>query len=200
LRRIALAVLLILAPATGWAADIPTLGPLARFVQLGQAGAWTSAVEDGRFVLHNPGTAGVIRDLHVSTEHPMQMSARVKVEAEPSEQLASGAGLIYGRQGEGKDRLYYALLIESGGRISLYRRDQGGFSRLISQKNDKFASGTPIELSIRETGKAFDYFANGEKLGSFGGRGVGEGSVGIIAVGPGKFTFENFRLGKAAAK
>ncbi|MEM7226055.1 MAG: SH3 domain-containing protein [Pseudomonadota bacterium] len=121
------------------------------------------------------------------------VSFSVRVEGERAPGVDNFAlGLLYGYQGEGKP--YYALVTDGSGRVIFFRRSGKGVEQLISIDRDGLKGQEPLVLEIIETGEGIDLYADGEQFSGFDSEGIGNGGVGIIAIGTGQFLYADFAV------
>jgi hypothetical protein len=116
-----------------------------------------------------------------------------------SGQYHSGAGLIFGF--DPQTRFYWVFAVMEEGSFGIYRRDEGGFQMKMGGTHSGIRAGAVNRLAIVSTGQAFRLTINGQEVGSIG-RNVATGNgVGLLALGTGRFAFDNFRLtaGQATA-
>ena len=200
LGRLAVLVFAVLSVGLGSAAaqGSANMGPLSEFLFEGRDGEWQAAIRDGSFVLTNESDPASIFYLYTDAGVPGARRIRVEVKADWGQ--ASRVGLLYGFEPE--TRVYYRLFIEEGGReVSLLRRGQAGLEPRASVSLQK-GSGTPAwhELVIVERGSEIEWTVDGRTLGSLGNAELGEGFVGIIAMGTGSFAFRGFEVSEARAE
>jgi hypothetical protein len=193
----------------GGGGDTPaSLGPLAPHVALSPAGRpWIATVgTDGALLVENTtDPAGItLHRMPSAGARPTSVSVRVVVAAATAEPpppgLRSGAGLLYGVQGSGPEVFFYALLVEPDGTVSLLRRSAAeGVQPVLSQR---IAGGggeaRQAELRIVETAAGgAEFHLDGRRFATLRSQGIGEGSVGVVAFGVGRYAFRDFRLGPA---
>ena len=194
-------VLIVLArPPAATAAGPETMGPLAPHIDLDPQGTpWRVVEEQGRLVVENSSEAGRVTYYFVEPqERPVAVSVSVTVTGAGQE--LSGAGLLYALQGEGQARLYYLFILSPDGTTSVLRRDTSGVSRMIATRVPDLDPSGPVELRVEEAGGAAGFFVNAEQVGTIQAEGVGSGAVGVAAAGEGRFTFEDFQLGRAGQR
>ena len=205
LRRFCWALLiLLLAPYAPFAsaAGLDTLGPLAPHVRMQPDGdPWRVAPQDGALLMENATAPGQVTYFFVQPrDHPLRVSVQVTAAPAGAADDATGGGILYGLQGQGSARLYYLFLLAPDGTLSVIRRDEKGAQRMLATRSDKLDPARPVELAIVETGDGTEFHAGGARIGAIRGRGAGEGAVGIAALGTGRFTFRDFRIGEAGSR
>ncbi len=191
--RLALAALVLLAPAAGRAADDPAgLGPLAGAVLVGEDGVWSGRHEDGRYVLENRNRPNDIRYYYTDLEGRGRGARRAEVRVEvQAEDGAAWAGLLYAFKPD--PRFYYVFALTGDGKAVVMRRDGSGLSRVMTIDNE-LTRRRSARLGIEERGGEIGLLLDGDSVGGLGGRGMGEGGVGIVAAGRGTFRFAGFAL------
>ena len=207
-RRCCWALILLLAPFAvpfaAWAdaAGLDTLGPLAPHVRLQPDGTpWRVAPQDGALLMENATAPGEVTYFFVQPrDHPLRVAAQVTAAPAGAPDDVAGGGILFGLQGQGSARLYYVFLLSPDGTLSVIRRDEKGAQRLLATRSDKIDPARPVELAVVETGDGTELHAGGERIGTIRARGTGAGSVGIAALGTGRFPFRDFRIGEAAGR
>lgn len=165
-------------------------------------GPWTGSTQDGRYVLTNKQDPGSIYYSYIegaSLPSPPDISVRVQAAgpAAGPDGLIAGAGLIYALR---QDPLsYYALTLSSDGTLRVLQRDADGLHEMISTSGSGFDTTAAHELRIVGVADGFQAFLDGLNITEISSPGTGPGGAGIIAVGAGRFAFEDFAAVQAAA-
>lgn len=166
------------------------LGALSSFIKIGQQGAWTGSMDGDVYWLENPSEDAAIRYYFTPVDATAFGQRTVSVDVTADAGQNSRAGLLYGYNRN--PTLYYMATVEPDGTGALYRRDEDGLNVVMSGSTPPGENGFS-RLEVRESGSQIEVLVNGKSIGSMGSRGTGEGAVGIIAVGPGRFGFTNYR-------
>ena len=185
----------------------PGKGPSEVFqghLLLGKDNNWSGRLAGGRYVLENQGDPTDIRYFYLLPKdiQLVDEGSGLSVEIEgkfSSGQYHSGAGLIFGF--DPQTRFYGVFVVMEEDSFAIYRRDEGGFQMKMGGTHSAVRLGAVNRLAIVSTGQGFQFTINGQEVGSIG-RNVATGNgVGLLALGTGRFAFDNFRLtaGQAAA-
>ena len=167
------------------------LGPLKDAVSLGEADGWTGSMDAGVYQLENGSDPTAIRYYYTGyTEgEGGSRSAQVDVAFEGAHPDAR-AGLLYGFR---KDpRFYYMIVASPAGEVEIYRRDGQDFGMTMASSFEPSDTGY-ARIAVDENGSELAVRVNGEEVASFQSDGVGSGSIGIVALGVGRFGFTNYR-------
>lgn len=166
-----------------------TLGPLDSFLIQGESEGWRGSNERGAYWLENPSDAGAIRYFYTPYVEGSGGKRQLGVDVDVSNTKATArAGLLYGLKGN--PLRYFMLLIGRSGEVELYRRDADGVQQLMGSSTEVLKGFNRVE--IRENGGNIGLFVNGKSMGSIESTGTGEGSIGIAAMGVGRFGFANY--------
>ncbi len=176
---------------------------LGGVVKPGRDGAWSSSLNGGIYVLENKGNPGAVKYYYIVPGAGSLESfgdvVRVEVGVEPAAGASpSGAGLIFGYDPGTRD--YSAFVLEADGRHALYRREAGKLRRVLSGQSGTAKGAGRDRLEVQFAGRAVRLLLNGNVVGSAsmpGSRGEG---VGLIALGAGRFAFDNFELPQAVGQ
>ncbi len=181
-------LLALLIPAAGAKADI---GPLKDVIDTGFSDGWDATLESGTYWLENKQERGAIRYYYTPYKAGAGGSRQidVKVKMETNDPQAR-VGLVYGY--DEKTHGYYLILLGPNGQFEVVRRDESGFNLRMSNSADVDPKDFN-QISVREKGNEISLSVNGRNFGGFGNDTVGKGSVGIVAVGMGRFGFADYR-------
>jgi hypothetical protein len=185
-----IAIVLVLAGLTAAAVHAQSLGPVNEFLLIGDDPPWNGKVEADAYVLSNATDGSALQYFLAGYDKDDDGRRAIAVDVEirqPGEQAR--AGLIYGYTEA--PRAYFAFMLEPGGQVALYRRDESGFNRLMSTSGGQIGQGVN-RLSIVEHGKQIELLVNGNQMWSFENEAVGHGNAGIAAAGIGVFAFKNY--------
>lgn len=166
-----------------------TLGPLDNFLIQGESDGWRGGSDRGAYWLENPSAEGAIRYFYTpyaeGTGGKRVLSIDVNVSNSKSD---ARAGLLYALNGN--PLTYFMLLIGRGGEIEFYKRDDNGVQLVMGSNFEVLQGFNRVE--IREDGRNVTLLVNGKSIGSIESTGTGQGSVGIAAMGVGRFGFANY--------
>lgn len=166
-----------------------TLGPLDNFLIQGESDGWQGSSDRGAYWLENPSQEGAIRYFYTPYVEGDGGKRHLSIDVDVSNTTTSArAGLLYGLKGN--PLRYFMLLFGRGGEVELYRRDQDGVNLLMSATTKPLRGFNRVEM--REKRGSFELYVNGKSMGSIESNGVGEGSIGIAAMGVGRFGFANY--------
>lgn len=167
------------------------LGEIKNFVHLGESDGWGGAIKKDVYWLENSQDAGAIRYYYTPYTEGEGGARSVQVDVNvQSMKPDSRAGLLYGYQQS--SRTYYMMLIGPGGEFDVYHRSVDGLQRTMGSSFTLPATEF-IRIEIMEKGREVSLRVNGQSTGSFESRGTGAGSLGIAALGMGKFGFTNYQ-------
>ena len=170
-------------------ASAGTLGPLDGFLIQGESDGWRGANDRGAYWLENPSQEGAIRYFYTPYVEGSGGKRQLSIDVDVSNTTATArAGLLYGLKVN--PQRYFMLLVGRGGEVELYRRDADGVNQLMSSSTKMLRGFNRVEM--RETGGSVELFVNGKSMGSIESTGIGEGSIGIAAMGVGRFGFANY--------
>jgi len=196
LRTICFAVMVLLAPAA-MAAGEDVLGPLAPYVRIDPAGKpWRTTLAQDALVLENTTEPAAVTYFYLNPERrPLAVRVRVAVDASAAGAGPSAAGLLYALQGAGSDRTYFAFVRKGEASVAVFKREGGGFRSMLETRVDGAKPGEPLDLALVETPEGVALEVNGGRIAALRSPGTGQGAVGILALGAGRFAFRDFRLG-----
>lgn len=167
------------------------MGPLSQIVFTGLVQGWTGTLSEGGYWLEN--TAGDPNDIRYFYTAPVprpRAGRTVGVDVLTAGMHPEGrAGLLYGYRES--PRFYYLIMVSGSGDVEVFRRDDGGFDRLLSSS----LSGTTresVRIEVQEKGRELTILANGKVVSTLGNDQIGSGLVGIAAFGTGRFGFTNY--------
>jgi hypothetical protein len=169
---------------------------------LGQEGAWRAALEDGAYVLENRGEPGAIRYFWLGKVPghegvvPAELPVSVEVDGDFADDLA-GPGLIF--RFDPDQRFYYAFALFNHGRYGVLQRDAEGVHLRHTDRSTAIRPDGPNRLSIEPDGATMRFLINGEAVAAFDHDASQGTGVGILAIGSGRFTFDNFAIGRLKA-
>lgn len=164
---------------------------------LGEEETWGGRLENNTYVLANPSDEGSIRYYYIM-KLPAQSNgdltnATVSVDVGGTfETEVSGSGLIF--RFDPQRKFYFALLVKKDGSYSFIKRDEGGFNEVMGGSIAKAGKGGMNRLMMQGEGKNVALYVNREKIGGFENENFQSGGVGIIAVGTGKYIFDNLAI------
>jgi hypothetical protein len=167
---------------------------------LGQEGAWRAALEDGVYVLENRGEPGAIRYYWLGKVPgredvvPAEQPISVEVGGVSADDLA-GPGLIF--RFDPDQRFYYGFALFNRGRYGVLQRDAEGVHLRMTDTSKAIRADGPNRLSIEPDGSSMRFLINGVEVAAFANDAVKGPGVGILAIGSGHFTFDNFVIGHA---
>jgi hypothetical protein len=173
-------------------------GILGGIAAQGREGGWVFRQGQGFFEMANPGEPGKVQFFHVSS-----------VQGEPSRalrdsvvtvqvggdfpQALSGAGLIY--RYDPAAHTYWAFVVGGRGNYAVYKRGAGGLRRVMGGTHPAIKTGQPNLLFIGPAAGGQVIFAvNGQKVATLSSSDITGSAVGILAISPGRFRFQRFRL------
>jgi hypothetical protein len=167
----------------------------------GQEGQYEGAIENGAYVLRHHGDAGMVR-YHFLTALPDQperslrdagVSVVVSGDFATAENRTAGAGLVYRLDPD--TRTYFAFALLGDGRYGAFKRDRTRLQRIIHATSSAIRQGEPNELTMRPNrGNGVDLFINGTQVGSVASSDITGKAVGLIAIGNGRFVFDEFTV------
>jgi serine/threonine-protein kinase len=175
-----------------------SLGPLEDLVKLGTADAWQVSRPDGTdLVWENRAAPAAIRYLYArfGTNEPRRIMIDVTVEELDPKLPPFGAGIIY--DFDPPTQTYYAIVVDAKDTVTLYRRQPDGLRPQWSRKFGPPPRG-PVrrQLEVFEEESGFEILTGGERLMELGRKGgtrrIGEGGLGFIVMGAGRFTIHGF--------
>ena len=113
-----------------------------------------------------------------------------------SDEKNGRAGLLYGWNHP--PLFYYLILVAPDDSVEIYRRDPEGVNKIRSTSilpGDNF-----VKLRVVEKGQEVTVYANGDSVDTFQSQQTGVGSIGIAAMGIGRFGFNSYKERSAEAK
>ena len=165
-------------------------------LEIGERGAWMGELADGRYVLHNRHDRGAIRYYYLKnlggseTGGQAEITVSIDVGGAFSDAYA-GAGLVFGLDPE--RRHYFAFALLGGGQFGVFKRDANGFRAVLDGSYDAGADSAMNRLKIVLAGREMRFFINDGKVGNLTDD-VAGAAVGLLALGTGRFEFDNFRV------
>ena len=184
-------------------ADSLTIPPVITFdgtqpIEADIAGRLGGTVADGKLVVHPADQHGG-RKVDYSLTGPGVPTASVDVSgvfdtdlSDPS--LVSGAGLVMKDGGDGNAEGYFLFVVTRDSYV-IKSFANGGFGQSTTGSlPDGVVAGKPVRLAAREQGEGVEFFINGQSVGSLSDGGVTGSGMGLIHLGRGTFTFDNFAM------
>lgn len=168
---------------------------------LGTDNGWSGRLAEGRYVLENQGHPGDVRYFYLRPEglDIVQDGSRAMLEVDgefSAGEGPSGAGLLYGFDpGTGH---YLAFVIMAQGQYAVLQRDEDGVQMRMSGTHGTVRRTGRNRLAIDRSGRRLRFAINGREVASLGMENVEGRGVGLLALGNGRFAFDNFVVtGKA---
>jgi len=160
----------------------------------GNDGAWAGSLENGRYILENSSDNSAVRYYYFSpdTGHSLTNS-RISVEVDGSfskNDFDSGAGLIFDL--DSGTRFYLAFVIMNQNEYGIIKRDENGFKIMMRGTHSAIVNGKPNRLSIISEKEKVAFLINEQEIGSLGHRSGEANGIGLLALGTGRFIFDNF--------
>lgn len=158
-------------------------------------GVWRSSLENGLFVLENGTGRDAVRYIYATppVEDPARLAASVEVQVEAgADSPVAGAGLLFRFDPAAGE--YLAFTLQPGGRYTLYLRTRArGFEVLYSGRSahvregefNQLAIAGAVRLALRINGELVREVPCPQQLG---------GDTGVIAMGAGRFRFDNYTV------
>lgn len=170
-------------------ASANTLGSLDSFLIQGESDGWQGRTERGAYWLENPSSEGAIRYFYTPYTQDSGGKRTLRIDVNVANTKANArAGLLYGFNDN--PLRYFMLLIGRGGEVEFYQRDNNGVQKIMGSNFEVLPTFNRVEM--REDGRTVDLLVNGKKVGSIESTGTGQGSLGIAAMGVGRFGFANY--------
>lgn len=172
---------------------LPALAEMGRLTGVlpedGTDSPWSYRSGGGQFEMTNATEPNALQYFYVNPEPGREGTRTVSVDVALAEGSDGLAGLLYGFDPE--TRHYHLLVVESAGRVSLFRRDAVGFSPVAQTETDALRPGSNT-LAIAEAGRLIRLSINGRELLELGNDSLGRGALGIAAAGVVQARFANF--------
>jgi hypothetical protein len=164
---------------------------------LGTEDGWSGRLAEGRYTLENRHDPGAIRYFYLIPDEVDILSegsrASVDISGDfPGLQGHSGAGLIYGF--DPQTYHYLAFVIMERGSYGILQRDEEGVRIRMSGAHSAVREGRVNRLEISRSGQMLHFSVNGREVVSMGSQVAKGAGVGLLALGVGRFDFDNFRL------
>lgn len=156
---------------------------------------WRGELTGEAYSLTHSGNPGALRYYYMTTsedsprtlsEHPIS----VEIE-EDSQGKVAGAGLLYGFTPATKEYLAFVLGAEKS--YAIYRRDGTGLNRIINGTSPAI-SRQANTIAIAPNGTSIDFYINGTHISEIDNGVKPTGGVGILAISPGLFSYDNFTI------
>jgi len=167
------------------------IGALEEYVFLGPVDGWSGAMEDGVYWLENEqGNSGDIRYFYTPYSPSSDGKRTASIEVNIANMHPEGkAGLLYGYRDS--PRSYQLIVVSGEGSVEIYRRDESGFNQMLSSSIN-VGSDDFVRLEIAENGSQLKIKANGKSVSEIENDQIGQGMIGIAALGLGRFGFTNY--------
>lgn len=168
--------------------------PEASVLVLGNDGPWSAKITDGQYVVENSEDKDAVRYVHVGLSEdgkPRELSSSsVDVDVDGSfEDPDSGGGILY--RFDPVSKTYLAFVLTKDGYMIL-KRDKEGL-QTVSQGAHSHAEAVTLEANTLDSGKV-EFRMDDEVVGTIQSEGIEGNRVGMIAIGRGKFDFDNFQV------
>lgn len=165
------------------------VGPLAGEITLGQNGAWQSSEDNGAFILEDSQKSGAVRYYDLPWQGDDQKGRSVGVSVDVS---GNGtAGLIMRRLPDKPG--WVALVVRQDGHAIVYDRSADALTTASDVVLPASNGSRLVQVSSRD-GKLL-LLVDGRQIATIDPAPRGEGQVGIVGIGPGRFAFRNFAFG-----
>ncbi len=185
--------------SASWAQTPEHMGMLRDVVLMGQQpdGPWVGSVAGEQYVLQNDRDPGSIHYAYghgLALPERLNLSVTVQVTGEsPADGgLVTGAGLLYAF--EEAPLSYYALVLSGDGTLRLLQRSRAGLIEVDAITISPFDPAMPHRLRLIEYAEGFSAFVDERDGIDVYSPAVGTGTVGIVAVGAGRFAFQDFSV------
>lgn len=167
------------------------------YLLFGTDGAWSGSVENGKYILENRDDKGAIRYYYIlpDTGQTLGGGSEVSVEIDGNfskDEFDSGAGLIFDVNPE--IRHYIAFVIMNRNEYGILKRDENGLQIKMRGTHSAILKGKPNCLSILSENQTLVFKINQEQIGSLGHEPGKANGIGLLALGTGRFAFDNFRF------
>ena len=176
---------------------------LSRWLLVGSQGRWNGRLGPGMYSLHNIGGPNEANYFFLNavggTGDGWIAEVQIRSDLRRGTDY-SGAGLAYAP--DASTDLFFAFILQGGGRYAFLKKDQTGFQLLQSGAN---APMQPYVFNCLSVGQrspaAVDLFVNGRLVATVNAPDVGRqgGPIGLIAVSTGEFAFGSLRVAVPAA-
>jgi hypothetical protein len=165
---------------------------------LGDDGPWHGEVGDEAYVLENRTDRNAVKYVYVaSPEGGTMPQASIGLVVTASRTDGSSAlGLLHGFDKATRD--YVAFVVSDGG-YSVLQRRRGKLLRLATGEIAGLVLAEPAHLVAVPDGSQLHFFVNRRRVVSVGASSVRTGEaagVGLIAIGRGRFAFDDFTIAK----
>ena len=182
------AILTCAAPSTN-AFD---LGPLSPVISAETGDIWSISDVDGAAVFRNKSDPGAIRYYYLFADPAKEGKRTVSLDVSLSDPDPSGlGGILYGLKED--PRSYYLFTVSAEGMAHLHFFSPNGFEERIASSIEGL-DPSEVTLSITEDGDYMSLKVNGREISGIGNERIGEGALGVVAVGKGTFSFKNFAI------
>lgn len=166
------------------------IGALEGIVSIGESDGWTGSMQSGIYRMENHVNPDSVQYYYTKANEAngtRTSSVDVKVEATSDQ---SRAGLLYAFQEA--QHSYYLMVVNANGLFEVFRRDADGFRVMTGSSFEPSVSGFQ-HIELRENGKELSMTVNGKSMGTIESSAVGNGALGIAAIGVGRFDFTNYQ-------
>lgn len=187
--RLLLAASLLCAAPAALAFD---LGPLSPVISAETGDIWSISDVDGAAVFQNKSDPGAIRYYYLFADPAKEGKRTVTLDVSLTDPDPSGlGGILYGFKED--PRSYFLFTVSAGGTAHLHYFSPNGFEERISSSIDGLDPSN-VTLSITEEGDYMSLKVNGREISGIGNERIGQGALGVVAVGKGTFGFKNFEI------
>lgn len=187
--RLLTATMLLIASTFVLSPAFASLGNLKEFIHTGSSNGWDGKIVSGEYWLENRSQEGAIRYYYTAYDgQSNQRTISTKVILNASDPY-SQAGLLYGF--DSNNRSYFLVNIGADGVFTVTHRDNEGFHRLIERPLN-INPENYNKITIAEKGNELTFSVNNVKTGQLTHDAAGTGSVGIVAIGLGRFGFTDY--------
>lgn len=166
--------------------------------------SWTGYLAKGNYILENKDNPSGVWYLHLTLENgkmnfnekdmpSVVVSTEVKLDQCSGDPIY-GAGLLY--RFDTSAKTYYAFIVNSDKQYSLYYRHARGFETLYSGRSDLIDTSRFNKIGISGDDHNLYLSINDQMVATIEENNLLEGATGVVAIGNGKFIFDNLSLKK----
>jgi len=152
---------------------------------------WSYSLNAGAVTISNSTDVGALQYFFAEVPDQKDRAVAVDMYIDPASGADGFGALMFGF--DTTERRYGLVALHGDGRVTLYMRDMGGFTPMISTSLETKPTGW-VRLDLQERGDEVEWRLNGERLGSMSRQGLGSGAVGIAAGGLVHASFANFSV------
>ena len=156
---------------------------------------WSASLKNGYYILENAGDPFAVNYIYLDTLADENIiSLDVKIVSTKENALNSNGGLLLNF--DKNTKYYYAFTINSEGNYNVFKRDEKGLRMIFSNKFKRLSSEKFVKLAavVNENGIAM--YINDELVKQLKIDKKPKSDVGLIALGKGKFFFDNLMIYK----